>query len=1129
MRRFLVVIWMIGATGACVNLSKPEQVAECAKDNTCVNSSPVDGGGAPADTKKDTGLLSGDGQGPAATDAISATDDVAPVVDAGELPDLPFSDTPEPIVEDGGSLPDLPWVLVDGGNPDVPILPDGPADGPPVVPDVRDANRDVAAGICVANGVLKPVGTMCRAAVGGCDIEETCDGLNADCPADKLQPAGKECRATSGDCDIAETCSGTSSDCPADGFKQAGTVCRAANGLCDYAEICSGDSADCPSDLLKQSSAVCRDATNVCDPAENCTGLSASCPQDVPPYTRPVAPTSVTTTPGELQGTIEWSTVSGATGYNVKRSTTAGGPYNTIATGVVASLYVDTNLDSTKIYYYVISAINTIASCESVTNSPEASVQPTGVCTPPLAPTVTAVAGNGRITLSWGAVSGATAYAIDRSEASGTGYSSLASVTSTTTSYVDLAVVFGKTYYYRVTSKGTCDSDPSTEVSTAPLCTPTATAPTGLSATTPNTGGLVVLTWNAVSGAKTTDRYYIMRKPSTGTTYLKIDEVVPPTITYSDTTAANGTSYDYAVTYYNGTCTSSNSNVKTATAACVMDKPVLTVTPGNKKVDLSWTAPANGSLTGYKLYRKDTGSYSLIATLTGAGSRTYSDTGLTNNTTYTYYVTAVGNCNADSAAKTVAPVCTPLTAPTNLSATAGDTQVTLNWDAVTGADHYTVKRGTVDGGPYTALVPTLPIATNSYTDTGLTDGTTYYNVVSVSNGSCDSVNNSNQATATPQMCPSQGVPGKPTLSITSNTQVQVDWTAATPAPSGGYNIMRSTSSTGTYSSIHNVSIPPLTFTDPASGLTVGTTYYYEIAAIGTSCSATSASSSIALTCSNPDKPSPTITANANGSIALGGVLLSNGATAYTVSRSDDGGTTYAVISSNQTTTTYTDPTSLTNTNIYFYKVTATNAAGQCATASDPVSIRSCIIPLAPTSVTATRTGNNRVTLAWTNSTSAQSYYIQRSDGFSVRATSGSPYVDTAAANATAYSYALSAASDTAGLCTSGNSTPSAAVLSCTVMAAGTTAYGITPQSKSAYCFVTCYDLQGINSSNEDGRTLSINGSTMNCPVNGNCTPPTLALPPKNGGYVFQLSACPSSGTCYQYPMNTWWGTSNSCP
>jgi fibronectin type 3 domain-containing protein len=1167
MRRIAVALCLIVSSAACVSLTKPEQVAECAtapggcvntpkqldagsneraSDMRALDTGTSDRGADRRNTDEPEPCIEGIcyplDSGTPGDDTGTATDDTGPVIvpdDGGpSLPDV-ADDTPIVVSPDGEPPPpadgptDPPPVIVPDGpivNPDGPIVvPDGPRDTRDAAADrseVRDLGADVMVGICATGGSLKPAGTPCRPAAGPCDIAETCDGLNPDCPADKLEAAGKECRAAAGDCDIAETCSGLSGDCPADGFKQTGTVCRAAAGVCDYAETCPGDSATCPNDSLKQSSAVCRDATNTCDPAENCTGLSASCPQDVPPYTRPAAPTTVTASPGELQATVSWSAVAGATGYNVKRSNTAGGPYTTIATAVLASPYIDTGLDNTKTYYYVISSLNTLASCASTADSPEASVTPTGVCQKPTAPTVNATAGNGQVTLSWGTIAGATAYAIDRSESSGTGYASIAQVTAPTTTYVDQAVTFGKTYYYKVTTKAACDSDPSTEVSAAPLCSPPAAVPTGLVASTPNTGSVVVLTWNAVSGAKTSDRYYIMRKLAADTAYTKIAEVTPPAVTFSDTPVTNGTAYNYAVTYYNGTCTSGNSNIVTATAACVMDKPVLTANPGNKKVDLSWTQPPNGSLTGYEVYRKETGSYTMIKAVTGAGSTTYSDATppLTNDTTYTYYVKAIGNCNADSDPKTATPVCTPLDKPTNLKATAGDKQVTLNWDAVAGADHYTVKRGAATGGPYTALTPASPIMTNSYTDTGLTNGTTYYYVVTVSNGTCDSAN-SNEANATPQTCPSQGAPGKPTLSITSSTQVKVDWTAATPQPPNGYIILRSTSATGTYASVGTAGGAAVTFTDSSSA-TVGNTYYYKVQAVGASCSNTSDYASITLTCSNPGKPAPTISSNSNGSMALAGTLLSSGATVYNVSRSDDDGVNYSVIASNQTAATYTDSTSHTNAKRYYYKVTATNAGGQCSVASDPVSAVSCVILSAPTGVSATRTGHNRVTVAWTNVTSAQSYYIQRSGGTNVRVTAGSPYVDTTAANGTAYSYVLSAASDTGGVCSSSNSTPAASVPSCVTRTAANDRYSPSPNSTAAFCFVTCWDFGGMGLSNMDGRTYVVNGTAQGCPNNSNCDLSQHPLPPKgNGGYAFNVTA----GT-YGYAEIYWWaGTARDCP
>ena len=72
-------------------------------------------------------------------------------------------------------------------------------------------------------------------------------------------------------------------------------------------------------------------------------------------------------------------------------------------------------------------------------------------------------------------------------------------------------------------------------------------------------------------------------------------------------------------------------------------------------------------------------------------------------------------------------------APTGLSATAGNAQVGLSWTASAGATSYSVYRSTTAGSGYTLLVSGL--STTGHTDGTVTNGTTYYYVVTASKSS----------------------------------------------------------------------------------------------------------------------------------------------------------------------------------------------------------------------------------------------------------------------------------------------------------------------------------------------------------------------------------------------------------
>jgi hypothetical protein len=83
--------------------------------------------------------------------------------------------------------------------------------------------------------------------------------------------------------------------------------------------------------------------------------------------------------------------------------------------------------------------------------------------------------------------------------------------------------------------------------------------------------------------------------------------------------------------------------------------------------------------------------------------------------------------------------------PVQVQALPGDAQIMLTWAASSGASSYVVERSSQSGGPYTQVA--TPAAA-SFTDTQLTDGSTYYYVVAAHNTAGRS-NNSSQVSAKP--------------------------------------------------------------------------------------------------------------------------------------------------------------------------------------------------------------------------------------------------------------------------------------------------------------------------------------------------------------------------------------------
>jgi fibronectin type 3 domain-containing protein len=273
---------------------------------------------------------------------------------------------------------------------------------------------------------------------------------------------------------------------------------------------------------------------------------------------------------------------------------------------------------------------------------------------------------------------------------------------------------------------------------------------------------------------------------------------------------ANGTPYYYQVTAVNGAGESGKSN-----ETCAMTRaPGVTgfgSTAGDSHVDLQWS----GSLTttSYRIYRDTLGGVGGAAAFVVTGT-SFTDSGLINGTTY-YYAIAPINVSSENPGsraetfatpKAVSSTEAPAGAVSNLTPTAGNGSVHLDWSPVSNATTYDIFRNSTKVGSS---------ATSNYSDGGLTNGTQFfYQVRAVNAGQYSTFSSGNSATP--------HVPSAPT-SLTGKAgsgQIALNWTT----DGTSYAIYRGTMPGS--ETLLNSGLTGNTFTD--AGLTNGTPYFYKV-------------------------------------------------------------------------------------------------------------------------------------------------------------------------------------------------------------------------------------------------------------------------------------------------------------
>jgi len=350
----------------------------------------------------------------------------------------------------------------------------------------------------------------------------------------------------------------------------------------------------------------------------------------------------------------------------------------------------------------------------------------------------------------------------------------------------------------------------------------------------------VALTWTAPAdngGTPITDYYVYYRQTSVGGAWSYFADGTSTTTAATVTGLTNGVSYDFHIQALNALGTGTNvSNTAVVTPGAAPGIPTsLASTRGNAQVALTWTAPTNiggFAITDYRVeYKTTAGSvWSVFADGTST-SLAATVTGLTNGTGYDFRVSATNSVGTGSVSATSSA--TPATvpdAPTALTPTVGNTQVSLTWTAPanngSAITDYRVEYKTAAASTWDVFADGTS-TTAAATITSLTNGVTYNFRVSAIN-SIGTGATTSTASATPA-----SLPDVPTnLAVTrGNASVALAWTA--PAGNGSAITDYKVEYKNTSDSVWIVVNDGVSATTGVSitSLTNGTSYDFRVSAI----------------------------------------------------------------------------------------------------------------------------------------------------------------------------------------------------------------------------------------------------------------------------------------------------------
>lgn len=224
-------------------------------------------------------------------------------------------------------------------------------------------------------------------------------------------------------------------------------------------------------------------------------------------------PTITSAVGGDKYVTLKWNNISDAMNYKVFVSTTSGSydeevPYienDMYGTENTEFTYTKDNLENGTTYYFRVRAVFEDGTLSERSNEVSATPQ---AAAPNVPSWKSATSSDGKVTLEWNGVEGASGYKIYQSTESNSYGVELANVTNSVSSYESTGLVNGTTYYYVIKSVSeNGDSAPSLEVNAMPKAVPG--APTAVTAIAGNRSATVSFVAPEHDGGRPITKYVV--------------------------------------------------------------------------------------------------------------------------------------------------------------------------------------------------------------------------------------------------------------------------------------------------------------------------------------------------------------------------------------------------------------------------------------------------------------------------------------------------------------------------------------------------------------------------------------------------------------------------------------------